>query len=1370
MELGYVPITMKEKTNNDSNLNYIKELKENIKRLENEVVTLSTQNNELAELKNTLQKDVIEMHELKQQLDCPTIDYLKSKSSIHDLVVIPSSQHSELNGTIADLSSKLDLSISNLEITEAEKLELHQKVVDLEAKHASPSVDYISSKLPSLGFIPVPIVEHNSTKSDMQRKEILLKQKEKQLKELSDLKTISEEKLNEITNELRSLKTLYEHPTVDYLKEKLHLFAMIPVLESEYNNLNVLHSNAIQSLDEKRKDLEVVRTEQDKLQKELIDKTVEWGKKESDFVSRINEFETEIEGLRLKVVHLETELEHKSSMLRDSALQIESLNSKLIDLEKEDEINKTNLTNLRNEHTLKVSEVDTLSGELNELKLENSTLKAKVVETEKIATIVVTSEEQQEKLKSEVSLLKDELSVVTEKLSLSEQKNETSQKDYETHIENLNVENSKLNETVYTLREELSVKVAELSEAVSKLEKTERSYKEQTLKLEQQEADYIERLQNIEEDLKSKTIECDAITAQKETETTTQLEEIKRLQSQANLLQDKISSIELELEEKELKFQATKSELESALADKQTEVNELRTINSTLEQQLADARFENEATNSALEDAKTRLHQSTVSHSTNNFIEPIQNFEMAKSSSNATITNSIIDELNRQPVESLVSTLQQKGYVVVPHEEFNKLILQKSETVVDDLENLTHEMEDIEYNLSEKQRVLDELETQSRSDTNSINSSVHSEAIPVEKVLLDKYNTLNTTVNGLSTELSELRSKKDMLKKQLHRLSVASQNDATETLNHKIHKKIEKLDSEIEVKEVELKFQQSALDAVNAYLTKSKGMDLPPITHVLSSTSTDQLLELEKEISELRSEYEHKKDILEVLQKEIKLSAEPEHLATTLTSLGYTVIAPSGDQLYLKCIILHGLKFSVNSLIRMEHFDKKTGSCNIDNLIKKKGYSLVPVAEVNRFKKLSNPTLSDIKANAMKQGYVVIRDTEMKELVDKSKALKIPESLTVDELQSLAARHNFEMLPKMEVAKLKQRTITTHDLAKKAESLKLVLLTKEELNSLKANTPVTKSNIIEKGKQFDMLCIPAKQFIATTVSKTPDIPNVVVLPNSYYNVLTRSHDWYKRNKPQSRLSTPTQNHRDSPSISPSPSINDHTGVEPFTGKQLLPPPNLNNLPGNFDAVSLYTVDSVISNKKEIIAAITQTMLGTFLYKYYRKLGPLTSISDTRHERFFWVNPYTLSLLWCVSNPGACDPGKANIKAATILDVKSVADNNPLPAGLYYKSLVITSYDKTIKVTCPTRRIHNIWYNALKYLLDRSLENWINDDDLENQYEQDFSLDKKTEIERSQSQNFRKSQQSSLRKHSSIMNNRAPPKSSSVRSINFYKSP
>ena len=55
-----------------------------------------------------------------------------------------------------------------------------------------------------------------------------------------------------------------------------------------------------------------------------------------------------------------------------------------------------------------------------------------------------------------------------------------------------------------------------------------------------------------------------------------------------------------------------------------------------------------------------------------------------------------------------------------------------------------------------------------------------------------------------------------------------------------------------------------------------------------------------------------------------------------------------------------------------------------------------------------------------------------------------------------------------------------------------------------------------------------------------------------------------------------------------------------------------------------------------IHAITQTMIGEWLYKYQRRtIGK--GHGQTRHKRFFWVHPYTRTLYW---SPG--DPGSTNV--------------------------------------------------------------------------------------------------------------------------------
>ena len=63
----------------------------------------------------------------------------------------------------------------------------------------------------------------------------------------------------------------------------------------------------------------------------------------------------------------------------------------------------------------------------------------------------------------------------------------------------------------------------------------------------------------------------------------------------------------------------------------------------------------------------------------------------------------------------------------------------------------------------------------------------------------------------------------------------------------------------------------------------------------------------------------------------------------------------------------------------------------------------------------------------------------------------------------------------------------------------------------------------------------------------------------------------------------------------------------------------------------------------IIHAITQTMIGEFLYKYPRKaIGK--GYSERRHKRFFWVHPYTKTLYWSSADPGSSSVSESSAKS------------------------------------------------------------------------------------------------------------------------------
>jgi len=120
----------------------------------------------------------------------------------------------------------------------------------------------------------------------------------------------------------------------------------------------------------------------------------------------------------------------------------------------------------------------------------------------------------------------------------------------------------------------------------------------------------------------------------------------------------------------------------------------------------------------------------------------------------------------------------------------------------------------------------------------------------------------------------------------------------------------------------------------------------------------------------------------------------------------------------------------------------------------------------------------------------------------------------------------------------------------------------------------------------------------------------------------------------------------------------------------------------------------------MIQAITQTMIGEFLWKYTRKAGRSGEHSENRHKRFFWIHPYTRTLYWSNQDPAIPSQKELKAKSVAIEAVRVVSDENPIPAGLHTKSLVIVTPGRSIKFTAPTPQRHETWFNALSYLLLR----------------------------------------------------------------------
>ncbi|KAG9245345.1 hypothetical protein BJ878DRAFT_23682 [Calycina marina] len=123
----------------------------------------------------------------------------------------------------------------------------------------------------------------------------------------------------------------------------------------------------------------------------------------------------------------------------------------------------------------------------------------------------------------------------------------------------------------------------------------------------------------------------------------------------------------------------------------------------------------------------------------------------------------------------------------------------------------------------------------------------------------------------------------------------------------------------------------------------------------------------------------------------------------------------------------------------------------------------------------------------------------------------------------------------------------------------------------------------------------------------------------------------------------------------------------------------------------------------MINAITQTMIGEYLWKYTRKAGRGT-MSENRHRRYFWVHPYTRTLYWSDRDPSSGGRAELKAKSVPIEAVRVVTDDNPMPPGLHRKSLVIITPGRSVKFTATTGQRHETWFNALSYLLLRTTDN------------------------------------------------------------------
>ena len=133
---------------------------------------------------------------------------------------------------------------------------------------------------------------------------------------------------------------------------------------------------------------------------------------------------------------------------------------------------------------------------------------------------------------------------------------------------------------------------------------------------------------------------------------------------------------------------------------------------------------------------------------------------------------------------------------------------------------------------------------------------------------------------------------------------------------------------------------------------------------------------------------------------------------------------------------------------------------------------------------------------------------------------------------------------------------------------------------------------------------------------------------------------------------------------------------------------------------MYPDDVTPTTDPRMIQAITQTMIGEYMWKYTRKAGRSEN-SRNRHRRFVWIHPYTRTLYWSEKDPSSAGRDMLKAKSVAIQAVRVMTDDNAYPPGLHRKSLVVVTPGREIIFTAPTSQRHETWFNSLSYLLLRT---------------------------------------------------------------------
>ncbi|KAI5957874.1 hypothetical protein CANMA_004385 [Candida margitis] len=439
--------------------------------------------------------------------------------------------------------------------------------------------------------------------------------------------------------------------------------------------------------------------------------------------------------------------------------------------------------------------------------------------------------------------------------------------------------------------------------------------------------------------------------------------------------------------------------------------------------------------------------------------------------------------------------------------------------------------------------------------------------------------------------------------------------------------------------------------------------------------------------------------------------------------------------------------------------DNETALTKMEHYLKNHGYTIIP-ATVSR--SVSNSSTTDPNEfDDAENTFEGARDHQLplnvKDPIKDSD--RLTKTISRGTLAHAANLYSLSLVPDSEYISLQSNRLDKErlenrikEIIAKLSSLELDLVEREQVvKCLESENPqleegISVRHIKSSAKGLGFLCINATDYVGTTTHPHPDVNHVKVLPASYFSQLLKYKstsveklsddafgDFAKKRgyvkKSSKVLDVPQvpfgSGNNSEPGVL-SHSLG-HTGSRDGThtppmvhpSRQMTHSGSIRSNLSEFSTTSLRSngmfsmATDVSFTDKSMIPAITQVVIGEYLFKYYRRFGSAFSmIAETRHERYFWVHPYSLTLYWSESSPVLSNPASRKTRAAAIVDVDSVDDNNPIPTGLYHKSIIVHSTDRAIKITCATRQRHNIWYNALRYLIHRNIDALSVDEDVD----------------------------------------------------------